>query len=862
MVNFEGGLTITSPYGSTLGQEFSSRFGSEDVPTMGPSDDEEYFEYIFTANPVSGDGESDRCDYIPYSIRVTGEEQYFSMWICDSTTPRCSVRNATGNFKVGETITSAAGGTATVKEWHNFREPNGLDIIELDNPSGNFAGSVVTGSTSGATADAIGGWYDTPTSSQLGLYTIAIEPLTATLSGFYAYDKQVQYTKYLQPRCDTLVDICGPVAEYGQVDFGTSKPYAPCEVKDIGKKVEEQFGDIFGKPEIVCSRESVWPNSVDTGVYEPVPILGYKGTKGFEENYSEGEPVEFAQIENVPMMNEYKEIYEKYRKTLGNQCEPMTGEGIQTLIDEILEPADAVKNYNKIKNNSKTKEVLAGKQLDLGTEGVKDAIQKQKTFFCGQDDILGAQLAMADFIEVPVQSTVPSNWYKEIAQEWNTPSFRGIPPAGPSIKWSVFNYKPHKTGTKTFDYDITVCWYCSNATYVADPVPPTGEPGDPGYDPGSPGGPTANPGYGASVCHTYGSSNTIESNWSTHRDNLVDAVEEQGNPDSNLKIAQNVEFINPSEDEVILHDYEIAQFPSYGYIELNNYEFSGRSVVAVETLNLGLGYMNDPDVTVSEPDLEGGIQATVSALVTQGRVVGYEITNAGKGYVQEPIITVDPPDPVRTGTGDLLAGSRTIRNIDIDEYERLFYGIKVTAPGTQFEEQLFDRIIPGVAFTILADGSAVAQVQAIETFGNDIGLEDIEVGMDVDGLDVNNITVAQVDLITNQVTFSDVIAAGTYEINTRISARLQNPSNVTAAGANLTFTAPAMVNATARARLYLGSEGGQSYKYSGDREIAHYDGVEALDSGAYRLKNVLRGRKQTDIGQHLRNDHTLLHEYI
>ena len=41
MVNFEGGLTITSPYGSSFGQSFSSRFGSEDVPTMGPSDDEE-----------------------------------------------------------------------------------------------------------------------------------------------------------------------------------------------------------------------------------------------------------------------------------------------------------------------------------------------------------------------------------------------------------------------------------------------------------------------------------------------------------------------------------------------------------------------------------------------------------------------------------------------------------------------------------------------------------------------------------------------------------------------------------------------------------------------------------------------------
>ena len=99
------------------------------------------------------------------------------------------MRNSSGYFKVGETITAPNGATGTVKEWHNFREVNGLDIIELDNPSGNFPGETVTGSESGATADCVAGWVDGPGSTLVGGVTVTTEPVVATLSGFYAYPK-------------------------------------------------------------------------------------------------------------------------------------------------------------------------------------------------------------------------------------------------------------------------------------------------------------------------------------------------------------------------------------------------------------------------------------------------------------------------------------------------------------------------------------------------------------------------------------------------------------------------------------------------------------------------------------------------
>ena len=75
----EGGLVISSPYGSPMGSSVGGGRGGGtfQVPRLGTSEDEEYFEYYFTLTPVSGDDESDRCTYVPVSIEVSGDEQYF-----------------------------------------------------------------------------------------------------------------------------------------------------------------------------------------------------------------------------------------------------------------------------------------------------------------------------------------------------------------------------------------------------------------------------------------------------------------------------------------------------------------------------------------------------------------------------------------------------------------------------------------------------------------------------------------------------------------------------------------------------------------------------------------------------------------
>ena len=70
------------------------------------------------------------------------------------------------------------------------------------------------------------------------------------------------------------------------------------------------------------------------------------------------------------------------------------------------------------------------------------------------------------------------------------------------------------------------------------------------------------------------------------------------------------------------------------------------------------------------------------------------------------------------------------------------------------------------------------------------------------------------------------------------------------------------MTATARARLFLGNEGGSAYEYQDSREIAHYDGKELNEDGSVTLLNMMRGRKETEILQHLRNDHTFLHKYV
>lgn len=869
----EEGLVISSPYGSPFG---GGRFFflTQGVPALGVNEDEEYFEYLFTLTPLGPQSSEDKCEvYTPVSIEITGDEQYYTMWICDSNTERCSVRNPSAAFKPGETVTSSEGGTAIVKDWHQFRESNALHIIEFEEgtATGNFPGGTITGDSSGATADCIAGWQDTSDSLDLGIdpisglpNSIAVQPtIIGTLSGFYAYPKKVCYTKYLAPKCDTLLDVCGPIAEYPDSNPGWDKMFGEgsnveCAMTNFVSTVKDLHKDIWGSTEVACSRESTWPISVNTGVYRAEPLLGREATLTKEQT---GDPLKLTNKKNVKLENDLKVAASNFFNTTA--CGFFeSAKDFKEKVEALSEPANVEEHYYDIINNTVDTEEITDKKLEPAYQDSSEMYRKSKTYFCSVGTAFDYAIAATDFMDQVMNNVgtiVPSNSYIEIQQEWCTHSFRSVPPPGEKIKWSVFNYKPHRDGEKVFQYTITGTWVCTTATYLGDVTTETTDPETGETTTETTQQQLPNPNYGQTIVKTFNTNHTLESNWSTHRDNLKEVVENQGNPSGEVEVAEIKEFMNPSDEELIVFDYDAKEFPEYGYVELNNYEIVGRGISEMQAINIGYGYLNDPTVTFSEPDLENGTLPVVLPQVSAGRVVGFDIEKRGSGYVQEPEVYISAPDPVVTGTGDLIAGNKTIYNVTMDDYEKLFVGIRITSPGSGMSYNEVLRLVPGVAMSVTADGTTSIH---IDEFSFDTTIDDVEAGMVIQGLDTAGLTISSIDLLTNTLVMSDVVAAGTYEINTAAAIQMIYPSDVSLSAADLVFTAPNTVTATARARLFLGNEGGSAYEYQDSREIAHYDGKELNEDGSVTLLNMMRGRKETEILQHLRNDHTFLHKYV
>ncbi len=832
--NWQAGLSISSPYGSPFSYDASGSNTADNV--LGSNNDEIYFEYLFTLNIVTCTDQVTCQTYAPASIRVTGEEQYFTLWICDSTTSRISVRNASGHFKVGETITAANGATGTVKEWHNFRESNGLDIIELDNPSGNFPGETVTGSDTSATADCVAGWFDTPGSQIVGGQPVTTEPVIASLSGFYAYPKKVSYTKYLKPKCDTLVDVSGPVGEYGDAEKGVRDSFGTnsnnCEFKSLGQETIDAYKDVWGTTETAVSRESTWPVAANTGIYIKQPILGVD---------SDGVEIELKNKKN-----------EKLEKQLGKAFDDFFDRILGCDDRRFNSPQDFQQQWEQVTDLVDTKfqrDTIIENTVDVGTAitdlplepdvgDQAEMYREMRTYHCQMKNVIDNAIAISEFTsEVMNQSKtiVPSDWFVEQMQKWSTHAFRTVPPAGEKLKWNIFEYIPHSRGTQTFPYTITGTWYCSDiaGTYV---------------------------GQGSS--YTFTVPLVLNSNWDTYRDLLAAAVDAQGNPDGDVKVAQIKEFINPSEVEVKIFDYDAKDFPSFGYLELNNYTYVGRGISEITVRNPGLGYMNMPTVSFSEPDLVGGTLPTAEAIITGGRIYGYKILTEGSGYVQAPIITVSAPDPVLTGTGSLQLGSPYVLNVTFAEIEKIFLGVKVIDdPATMTENEVL-RVIPGVPFAATGDGTTSLLVNSILFTEEGFDLDDIQADMIIEGTDDTALRVVAVDMLNNIITTNNAVPVGNYSLNTKLAIQLNNPVDVTVGNANLVFTAPETATATAYTRMYLQAESGSSYEYGGTREIAHYDGVTIAEDGTVTLNNVLRERKQTTAEQHLRDDHTFLHIYV
>jgi len=81
----------------------------------------------------------------------------------------------------------------------------------------------------------------------------------------------------------------------------------------------------------------------------------------------------------------------------------------------------------------------------------------------------------------------------------------------------------------------------------------------------------------------------------------------------------------------------------------------GYRVDSLEIVSAGTGYLDDPTITISAPQLSDGVQATATAKTNGDSIVSITVTNKGSGYTQNPTVTI-------TGSGSGLVLSPRISN--------------------------------------------------------------------------------------------------------------------------------------------------------------------------------------------------------
>lgn len=78
---------------------------------------------------------------------------------------------------------------------------------------------------------------------------------------------------------------------------------------------------------------------------------------------------------------------------------------------------------------------------------------------------------------------------------------------------------------------------------------------------------------------------------------------------------------------------------------------SSATIVDIVVTDVGSNYTIDPIVTISAPDLEGGVQATAEATLSGGSIDTISVTEAGSGYTSAPTITISRASGDTTGVG-------------------------------------------------------------------------------------------------------------------------------------------------------------------------------------------------------------------
>jgi hypothetical protein len=87
-------------------------------------------------------------------------------------------------------------------------------------------------------------------------------------------------------------------------------------------------------------------------------------------------------------------------------------------------------------------------------------------------------------------------------------------------------------------------------------------------------------------------------------------------------------------------------------------------VASISISNGGSGY-TDPTVVIGAPDVEGGVQATATAITVDDEITGFTITEAGSGYSSAPSINITDADGVDfVGTILISASGVKIKNTE------------------------------------------------------------------------------------------------------------------------------------------------------------------------------------------------------
>ena len=102
----------------------------------------------------------------------------------------------------------------------------------------------------------------------------------------------------------------------------------------------------------------------------------------------------------------------------------------------------------------------------------------------------------------------------------------------------------------------------------------------------------------------------------------------------------------------------------------------GYNLDSISLVNAGTGYLTDPTVTISTPQMAGGVQATAIARTNGDAIISITMINKGSGYTENPTITI-----TGSGTGILVSPrlvNNTTRSFDTTiKFDRITYSTSV-----------------------------------------------------------------------------------------------------------------------------------------------------------------------------------------